>query len=113
MGDLIRREELLTSQFVHTECYLQENKDRHLDVYKKGWNDALQAAYDNAPAVDAVKVVRCKDCKHRVVNENYGDRGYLSIKAMCELDTGDPFEFGRDAEDDNWFCKDGERKTDG
>lgn len=64
-------------------------------------------------SVDAVEVVRCKDCKHRVVNENYGDRGYLSIKAMCELDTGDPFEFGRDAEDDNWFCKDGERKTDG
>ena len=63
MGDLIRREELLTSQFVHTECYLQANKDRHYDVYKKGWNDALQAAYDNAPAVDAIEVVRCEDCK--------------------------------------------------
>ena len=63
MGDLIRREELLASQFVHTECYLQANEDRHYDVYKKGWNDALQAAYDNAPAVDAVEVVRCRDCK--------------------------------------------------
>ena len=67
---------------------------------------------DYQTTVDAIEVVRCKDCKHRVVNENYGDRGYLSIKAMCELDTGDPFDFGRDAEDDNWFCKDGERKTD-
>ena len=91
MGDLIRREELLTSQFVHTECYLQANKDRHYDVYKKGWNDALQAAYDNAPAVDAVEVVRCKDCISRW-------DGY------CD-------EIERDV-DGAFFCKEGLRKTD-
>lgn len=27
-----------------------------------GWNDAIDAIIDNAPTVDAVKVVRCKDC---------------------------------------------------
>ena len=93
MGDLIRREELLTSQFVHTECYLQANKDRHYDVYKKGWNDALQAAYDNAPAVDAVEVVRCKDCKWHTDNfcNNFNVIG-----------------FGNDD-----FCSLGERKEDG
>ena len=99
MGDLIRREELLTSQFVHTECYLQANKDRHYDVYKKGWNDALQAAYDNAPAVDAVEVVRCESCDywHRS-NEcfSYG---------MCTK-----VWMNRDA---TFYCKSGERKTDG
>jgi len=36
----------------------------------------------------------------------------MKLKAMCELDTGDPFELGRNAEDDEWFCKDGERRTD-
>lgn len=92
MGDLIRREELLTSQFVHTECYLQANKDRHYDVYKKGWNDALQAAYDNAPAVDAVEVVRCRECKWHMDKfcNNFNVIGF----------------------DNDDFCSMGERKTD-
>ena len=59
---------------------------------------------------DIVDVVRCKDCKHRFVNEHYGEKGYMKIKAMCSLDTDDPFELGRNAYDDNWFCADGERK---
>ena len=67
---------------------------------------------DDAEIIDAVPVVRCKDCKYRIVNEHYGERGYLKLKAYCDLDTGDPFELGRCAEDDNWFCADGERRTD-
>lgn len=55
-----------------------------------------------------MEIVRCKDCKHRIVNKNYGKKESLNIKAMCELDTGDPFELGRNAEDDEWFCADGE-----
>lgn len=105
MGNLIRREELLASQFVHTECYLQANKDRHYDVYKKGWNDALQDAYDNAPAVDAVEVVRCRDCKHwvRDGNESYGYA--MFCKANCSLG-------GQGIKKPDDFCSYGERKTD-
>ena len=33
------------------------------DTYKAKF-EALCAAIDNAPAVDAVEVVRCKDCKN-------------------------------------------------
>ena len=55
-----------------------------------------------------MEIVRCKDCKHRIVNEHCGEKGYSSLKAMCELDTGDPFELGRNAENDEWFCADGE-----
>lgn len=102
MDDLIRREELLTSQFVHTECYLQENKDRHLDVYKKGWNDALQAAHDNAPAVDAVEVVRCKDCKW--CSEDYDTDGNVPYWTCKNWDCGT---------DADGFCHEAERKTDG
>ena len=59
------------------------------------------------------EMVRCKDCKHRIVNEHYGEKGYIKLKAMCELDTGDPFERGRCAEDDEWYCADGERRDNG
>jgi hypothetical protein len=62
------------------------------------------------PAADVVEVVRCKYCKHRIVNEHYGEKGYIKLKAYCELDTGDIFSLGRCAEDDNWFCADGKRK---
>ena len=65
---------------------------------------------EECPTVDAVPVVRCKDCKRRIVNEHYGEKGYIKLKAYCELDTGDIFSLGRCAEDDNWFCADGERK---
>ena len=61
-------------------------------------------------SMKAAEVVRCKDCKYRIVNEHYGEKGYMKIEAMCELDTGDPFELGRDAWEDDWFCADGERK---
>lgn len=55
------------------------------------------------------ELVRCKDCKHRVLNENYG-KAIWELKAVCELDTGDLDELGRYAEYDDWFCADGERK---
>lgn len=65
---------------------------------------------DRISSADVVEVVRCKDCKYRVVNEHYGEKGYLPIKAYCDRDTDDIFELGRDASNDDWFCADGERK---
>lgn len=53
------------------------------------------------PAADVVSVVRCKDCKHRILHKHY---------AECDLDTGDPYALGRNAEEDDWFCADGEKK---
>ena len=51
------------------------------------------------PTVDAVEVVRCKDCKHFIPNEN-----------GCELqEHRSPAPFVM--EDD--FCSNGERRTDG
>ena len=58
------------------------------------------------------EIIRCKDCRHRIVNDHYGEKGYLNIKGYCKLDTGDPFELGRDAQNDDWFCADAERRTD-
>lgn len=44
---------------------LQELKWEYLETaWGRGWNSAIDAVVDYAPTVDAVKVVRCKDCKH-------------------------------------------------
>lgn len=46
---------------------------------------------DISPTVDAVPVVRCKDCKH-----------YMTIHCTCDGCCISP----------DWFCADGERRTD-
>ena len=51
------------------------------------------------------EIIRCKDCKYRYIDEVHGP--------SCELDTGDPYATGRNADEDNWFCADAERRTDG
>ena len=66
-------------------------------VYRKELRDALYEAdavtmqgvkiINQFPAVDAVEVVRCRDCKHR-----YSD-------SWCEY-----------VDDDNFYCARGERK---
>lgn len=48
------------------------------------------------------QIIYCKDCKYRGY---YRPSGYI-----CVLDTGDPYMTGRNAEDDDWFCADAERK---
>lgn len=76
-----------------------ENSDKILVL---GSGKALEIAYalikkkvENAPTVDAVPVVRCKDCKHHE-NEEIG-------MVYCPNAIG-----GWVGE--NWFCADGERK---
>lgn len=73
-------------------------------VYLGGYTPDGHSVYhvpSNTPTADVVEVVRCKDCKHRV----FEDGSYV-----CDLDTWDFHELGRNAEDDNWFCADGEKR---
>lgn len=58
--------------------------------YASGWNAAI-ALIEAAPTVDAVEVVRCKDCNH-----------YMTIHCTCD----------GCCISDYWFCADGERKVD-
>ena len=58
----------------------------------------------------AIDIIRCKECRYRIVNNQYGEKGHFNLKAYCELDTGDPFVLGRYAENDDWFCADAERR---
>ena len=91
MADLINRKAAID------EAYAVIVDDAVYDVVQVETLEAL-------PSVDAVEIVRCKDCKHRCFDNRFG--------FMCELDTGDPYEMGRNAYAGDWFCADGERKDD-
>lgn len=60
---------------------------------------AVEDAVENAPTVDAVAVVRCKDCKYCYAE------GFVNVRNVCEKH----YDFGN--VDDDWFCADGERRT--
>ena len=83
------------------------------DEYAQGLNNQWHYDRNAIKAVPSAEpeIIRCKDCRHRIINDHYGERGYLKIKGYCELDTGDPFELGRHAENDDWFCADAKRRT--
>ena len=98
------------SRYVDIAPYKREGWRLIRERQDKNTNYVEGMDLDAIPAADVVEVVRCRDCKHRIVNKHFGEKGYLHLKSMCNLDTGDPFELGRNAWDDDWFCADGERK---
>lgn len=108
MDEYIKREDLINGlmdyYFYDEDGSMIEDEG---DDAKRKWIDQW---LPDCPAADVVEVVRCKDCKHRILNKRYGERGYMNIKAACDLDTGDPYQLGRFADVDDWFCADGERK---
>lgn len=57
---------------------------------------AIENYVDDMPTVDAVEVVRCKDCIHRMED------------GMCEYK-----DYRVAVQDDNDFCSWGERREDG
>lgn len=90
--DLIRRRDVKTRICV-AECAAPEC----------GCVCNLMEAIDGTPAVDAVEVVRCKDCKYR-------RNSHLGWYCGYEYDRSDPYEMTRRADDENYYCADAERK---
>ena len=64
---------------------------------------------ENGDGVWVADLVRCKDCKYRVKDKH--PEKYMP-EYYCALDTDDIYELGRNANDPNWFCADGDRKED-
>ena len=62
----------------------------------------LKPAIDKMPTVDAVEVVRCKDCKHRVIG--FGGSEYICGNPYFGMASGVELK-------DNDFCSYGERRT--
>ena len=62
------------------------------------WDEAVLASdIENAPTVDAVEVVRCKDCIHRDPEDKKCDCSFQARGGMFPMD-------------DNDFCSYGERR---
>lgn len=64
------------------------------------------ADINNAPTIDAVEVIRCEDCKHRL---HLGPTEHYPETYVCRIDN---VSGTRKAYRDEWFCADGERRTD-
>ena len=71
-----------------------------LTQWQEGWNDAIDMIMDETPIVDAVPVVRCKDCKWWKTNYSWNGNEHK----VCVREAYEPL---RKAED---FCSRGERK---
>lgn len=108
-GDLISRSALMEAfeNNIDTDV-CQEDAD-----YQYLWGfscDTVESAIKAAPAVDAVEVCRCKDCKHSRERNEYEKNYLVEGVLICT---------SPDATDDCWnavwgdhFCSYGERRAD-
>lgn len=79
---------------------------RHMTVVDKS---VMHRILIQMPTVDAVPVVRCKDCKHRPTGENRDDLEFPDDKCPCQCED---YWYSWKPSDD-WFCGNGERKDGG
>ena len=47
-------------KYLTTEVFLREHEVAHFDIYKRGWNDAIQAVIDasDMPVTDIIKAIK-------------------------------------------------------
>lgn len=88
---------LLDAEYKQTRKLIREG-EKHLDTLAEGFAEASHIAKYIAPTVNAVPVVRCKDCK-------YGEFVQWCSKYSCRKVEG--FLNFHD-----FYCKDGARKED-
>ena len=99
--DAISRVDVIKT--VHDEMY-----DEHTD--KTSALRRVMNAIGDMPAVDALVITRCKDCKHRPrrIEKNGGnwfDLEFPDNRCPCQGDDG-RYNW---MPDDNWFCGNGAR----
>ena len=103
----IRFHDLPYSQIVPTDC----DTDDKVSAYKLGWNDAIDAIVESAPTVDAVEVVRCKDCIHKPTGSGVNhDITFPEQDYRCPCRCEDYWYSWMPYDD--WFCANGERRED-
>lgn len=102
MGKLIDAEQMLIDE---SEAYVRAQMKVGLatSMVNEVVHKKLLMLLADAPAVDAVEVVRCKDCVHR---------GVAFECPMCSREYNDDYdEIITDYAKDNGFCDRGERGT--
>ena len=76
---------LIYAKTIHGEC-TSDNPE-----FIAGWN-ALAGEIDQAPTIDAVEVVRCREC------------AYMHVPRCC------PYQIAGFKVDDDWYCPMGVRR---
>ena len=98
MADLIDRAALVAE---FKRLTLGENS-----LIERVFADGVYAVIETRPAVDAVEVVRCKDCKHRKLRHHRGGEiWYQCANEAAGMASGVELK-------DNDFCSYGERRED-
>ena len=75
----------------------KDGHDYHEVACRASWVDDMRLAIEDAPTVDAVPVVRCRDCEHRGSN-------------LCPMETVELYPWFGTKNDA--FCSYGERRKD-
>lgn len=57
-------------KYVTTEVLLREHEVAHFDIYKQGWNDAIQAVIDasDIPVTDIIKAIKENEVEQNEAN---------------------------------------------
>lgn len=83
------------------------------DRQHKGPPGGARKIMEEAPAVDAVPVVRCKDCKHRPIDNRGKDDDLTGFAiefpdshCQCQCEDG----WYNWYPPDDWYCANGERR---
>ena len=102
--DLISRQAALDIIDSELNGWLTDDERLHLE--------GVAIGIECLPRIDAVPVVRCKDCKHRpTMPEDAHYREVFELEFpddICPLQCGDRW-YNREPDDD-WFCANGEGK---
>lgn len=100
---------LIDADALDAEMY---RKSFEVDDGRNVWNSGLWIRYKifeeairDAPTVDAVPVIRCRECKHRPYRD--GD-GMIDGDYVCPYLCDDPWY--TTMPEDDWFCHRAERK---
>ena len=103
MSKLIERDAAVEvlNQLVRERFSLSDGFQFYIDALKD-----VELNVMALPTVDAVPVVRCKDCKHRPTGTNRDDLEFPDDKCPCECE--DYWYSWKPL--DNWFCGNGELK---
>ena len=86
------------AEYIEREKVLEIAKDEYYSDFHKSMADltSLRELLEDTPAADVVEVVCCKNCKHLMFSDFYGEctKGYMGIVQP------------------NDYCSKGERKED-
>lgn len=83
-----------------------DRKAFEIPQYADGWNSAIEVIA-NAPTADVVEVVRCRDCKHFVDEDETDMLGLCTCKRIAIAYNGELYP------ERDFYCAYGERSENG